>query len=230
MEAFLPESQWVENHMPGDGALVHVAGGGARGCFVTGGSDLLLLVLDAATLLPAHHEGVGHHESGVTCLAAPAGGGRVATGCEDGHIRVLALPGGELQHLAARLPTRAVALAFSSSGGLLAAGDDGEVRVLRVPAAADGAVSLVASLASRSPTRSVAFSPAVRAALTRFQTRFPPRAVALTPRPLLCPHRGSNAGGAAAGDVPRGRQRGCVGRGDREGAARPRARRVRRAQ
>jgi chromosome transmission fidelity protein 4 len=132
----LPEAEaFLFAHMSGDGDLVHVCSAdGETSHFLTGGADCVAHLRSPATLAAAGEAaGVGHHDAGVTALAAPRSGARFATGCEDGQVRVFSYPGGELAAIATRFTLPVRALAFSNDGALLAAGgDEDTIRLLDV--------------------------------------------------------------------------------------------------
>lgn len=185
METRLPDDAWLDNvHLSGDQCCcaVRCAPGPAAAsgappppegdAFAAGGADCCVQLHHPATLRDGGV--VGSHEAAVHAVAAfppPVSGSgsggaptsRLATASGD-TLRIFALPGGELQHVAARSPLPLRACCWSAGGGLLAAGgDDGDVRLLRVPPGGDGEVTVAAALrGGRGPVRALAFSPTVR--------------------------------------------------------------------
>jgi len=163
MEAVeLPDSAWAVAHMSGDGCLARINDGNSEH-FLTGGVDCTLHLHNAKTLAPVSDQGVGHHEAGLTAVAAAACGTVFATGCEDGAVRLFGYPANQLLALPTRFSLPVRALALSPDGSTLAAGgDDEEVRVVSVsdPEACSLAVTLVHP--AKQSLRSAAFDPKVR--------------------------------------------------------------------
>ena len=225
-----PEAEaFLFAHMSGDGDLVYVSGAdGATEHFLTGGADCVAHLRSPTTLAAAGEAaGVGHHDAGVTALAASRRGDRFATACEDGQVRLFAYPDGELQAIATRFTLPVRALAFSADGTLLAAGgDEDAIRLLDVsgdePAVRhtlQGTFRAVRSV-SFDPTaraRRVAASPAPFSHFGRFgrqlrrAARAAPRARHSPPLRAMCPCQPAGAGGAAC-VVPRGRHGAALGR------------------
>ena len=160
----LPEAEaFLFAHIGGEGALVHIASAdGAHEHFLTGGADCVAHLRSPDTLAAGEGAGVGHHDAGVTALAAARAGDRFATGCEDGQVRLFAYPAGELQAIATRFTLPVRALAFSCDGALLAAGgDEDAIRLLDV-SGDEPAVRHTLQGAFRA-VRSLAFDPKARA-------------------------------------------------------------------
>jgi hypothetical protein len=164
----LPEAElWLSAHLTGSGDVVHLCSpDGAHEHFVTCGADCSVQLRDAATLSPLDGDTgvVGHHDSGVNALAAARATGRLATGCEDGQVRLFSYPEGALLALAARFTLPVRALAFTADGATLAAGGDDDVVRLYDTSGDGEACPLRHTLTGTfRAVRSLAFDPKVRA-------------------------------------------------------------------
>ena len=160
----LAPSDWLVAHMAGDGCLARVTASDGATSFLSGGIDCTLHLHTPASLSLVSDAGVGHHEAGITALAASPNGTVFASGCEDGAVRLFAYPSTQLLAMPTRfsLPVRALALSPDGTT-LVAGGDDEEIRVVDVSKPEECSVKHSLRHPGQQPLRSVAFNPLVRA-------------------------------------------------------------------
>jgi WD40 repeat protein len=159
----LSPSDWLVAHMAGDGCLARVTAADGATSFLSGGIDCTLHLHTGATLSLVNTAGCGHHEAGLTALAASQTGTCFASGCEDGAVRLFAYPSTQLLAMPTRFSLPVRALALSPDGNtLVAGGDDEEIRVVDVSNPEECKVAHTLKHPAQQSLRSCAFNPLVR--------------------------------------------------------------------